>query len=185
MFEELFPNANIKYLHMTRGFAQSVNGLMDGWLHNKGFFAKNVSIRDYELNIKGYSDVKPYGKKWWKFDMPPNWKDTIDLSLEEVCLNQWASAHEYALTTSSNLNYMNMKFEDFLQNPQQIMNKVTDFIGISPISISNLPLVMITNKPKRYRWHKRKDIIRNLANRSRVNSLMSDLGYTMEENTWI
>ena len=185
MFEELFPNANIKYIHMTRGFAQSVNGLMDGWLHNKGFFAKNVAINDYELNIKNYSDVKPYGKKWWKFDMPPNWTDTIDLPLAEVCLNQWASAHEYTLRAKSDLNCMTIKFEDFLNGPQKTMNRVTEFIGISPVSVSSLPLVMITKKPKPHRWHKRKYLIRELAKQSRVKSLMSDLNYTMEEKTWI
>ena len=185
MFEELFPNANIKYVHMTRGFAQSVNGLMDGWIHNKGFFAKNVSIHGHELNIKGYSDLKPYGKKWWKFDMPPNWLDTVNSPLEEVCLNQWASAHEYSLTTISDLNYIQIKFEDFLNNPQKIMNRVTDFVGVSPISVSNLPLVMVTKKPRKYRWHKRKEMLRRLAKTERVTSLMKNLNYTMDEDTWI
>ena len=193
MFETLFPNAEIKYLHMTRGFAQSVNGLMDGWLHDKGFFAKNVSINRHVLNIEGYTDIKPYGDKWWKFDLPPNWKEFKDKPLHEVCANQWASAHEHILklknnnvyTDRDNTNYMQLKFEDFLNEPQKMMNDVTDFIGIKPISVANLPLVMITNKPRKYRWHKRKKEIRELAKQPRIKTLMNNLNYSMEESTWI
>jgi len=193
MFETLFPNAQIKYLHMTRGFAQSVNGLMDGWLHDKGFFAKNISINGHTLDIEGYSDIKAYGDKWWKFDLPPNWKEFKDKPLHEVCANQWASAHEHVLTLKNNsvytdrenTNYMQLKFEDFLNEPQKMMNDVTDFIGIKPISVANLPLVMITNKPRKYRWHKRKEQIRELAKQPRIKKLMNNLNYSMEESTWI
>jgi hypothetical protein len=80
---------------------------------------------------------------------------------------------------------MQLKFEDFLNEPQKMMNDVTDFIGIKPISVANLPLVMITNKPRKYRWHKRKDLIRELAEDSRIRNLMINLNYSMEEETWI
>jgi len=188
MFETLFPRAKVKYLHMTRGFAQSVNGLMDGWLHDKGFFAKNLAMDGHTLNIKGYSDIKEYGDKWWKFDLPPNWENFKNNALYEVCANQWASAHEHALNIkilNSPENYMQLKFEDFLDYPQKMMNEVTEFINIKPISVANLPLVMITNKPRKYRWHKRKKLIRELADQPRIKSLMKALKYSMEENTWI
>ncbi|HTD02483.1 sulfotransferase, partial [Undibacterium sp.] len=42
MYEQLFPNADIQYLHLTRGYAQTVNGLMDGWLSPVGFFSHDL-----------------------------------------------------------------------------------------------------------------------------------------------
>lgn len=87
MYEQLFPNAEIKYIHLTRGYAQSVNGLMDGWLSPMGFFSHNLNEAGVSLSIKGYSDLVEFGKNWWKFDLPPNWREFINSSLEEVCFN--------------------------------------------------------------------------------------------------
>ena len=60
MYEALFPNADIKYIHLTRGYAQSVNGLMDGWLSQIGFFSHDFRRVGLNLNIKGYSDRVPF-----------------------------------------------------------------------------------------------------------------------------
>ncbi len=182
IFEQLFPNAEIKYIHLTRGFAQTVNGLMDGWLSDTGFFAHNMDIVDTELKIKDYTDRKRFGNKWWKFDLPPNWRETTDKSLSEVCLNQWMQAHTHIL--DSGVNKMQIKFENFLLSPQYITKEITEYLGISPIEFTQLPMVMTTEKPANFRWHKRKDEIMNLISDD-VENLMNNLNYSMSPDTWI
>jgi hypothetical protein len=183
IFEQLFPNADIKYIHLTRGFAQTINGLMDGWLSDTGFFAHDVSIINEELNIKGYSDVKPFGNKWWKFDLPPNWKDYKDAPLHEVCLNQWYSAHTHIL--NSGKQFLHIKFEDFLTDPTATVAKITDYLGINPINVDNIPVVMATEKPEQFRWLKRSALINELSQRSEVKELMEALTYKMEPELWV
>jgi len=183
IFEELFPNADIKYIHLTRGFAQTINGLMDGWLSDTGFFAHDVSIINEKLNIEGYSDVKPYGSKWWKFDLPPNWKDYKDAPLHEVCLNQWHSAHTHILNSGKQV--LHIRFEDFLTDPNTTANKITDYLGINPIKIDHIPVVMATEKPEQFRWMKRSALINDLSQRKEVKELMDALKYKMEPELWV
>lgn len=183
VFEELFPNAEIKYIHLTRGFAQTINGLMDGWLSDTGFFAHDVTLNNIELNIKNYSDVKAYGKKWWKFDLPPNWQEYINAPLHEVCLNQWRSAHTHILNSGKDM--LHVRFEDFLTDPQQTVNKITEYLGIGQINADNLPIVMASEKPDKYRWLKRRALIDELSQRSDVKELMNNLTYKMEPESWV
>ena len=182
IFEQLFPNAEIKYIHLTRGFAQTVNGLMDGWLSDTGFFAHNMDIVDTELKIKDYTDCKRFGNKWWKFDLPPNWRETRDKPLAEVCLNQWMQAHNHII--DSGINKLQIKFENFLLSPKYITKEITDYLGINPIEFTQLPMVMTTEKPANFRWHKRKEEIKNLIS-PEVEQLMEKLNYSMSADTWI
>jgi len=195
IFEDMFPNAEIKYIHLTRGWAQSVNGLMDGWLSDTGFFSYNVDVIDEELTISGYSDVKKFGRKWWNFDLFPGWQQFTDTRLIDVCTRQWYSAHDWILN-----NYtpgLTVKFENFLSDKQGVLNQICSYIGIDPWFIDDLPDVMVTSKPKPYRWHKRKDELLDFitgANfRGRTNTgthymtttMMRKLGYSTDPETWI
>lgn len=183
IFKELFPNADIKFIHLTRGFAQTVNGLMDGWLDDRGFFAHDVSMTGVDLNIDGYSDVAPFGKQWWKFDMPPNWLEFINKPLDEVCLNQWLSANQHIL--DSDLDTLRVKFEIFMESKESVADVILNYLGISTgLSIDELPKVMTTDKPRAYRWRKRSEVIKKLATRADVINMMNKLNYSMEESTW-
>jgi len=183
IFEELFPNAEIKYIHLSRGFAQAVNGLMDGWLSETGFFAHNMDMINERLNIKGYTDVIKGGDRWWNFDLPANWMDYKDKPLEEVCLNQWEQSH-WAIIESG-VQSLRIKFEDFVAAPQETINTITNYLGIGHIENKKLPLIMVTETPSNFRWVKRGDIIRELAKQPKVIDLMHELGYSMDETTWI
>ncbi|MFM6130381.1 MAG: hypothetical protein ACKPBV_16925 [Sphaerospermopsis kisseleviana] len=183
VFEQLFPNAEIKYIHLSRGFAQAVNGLMDGWLSETGFFAHNMDLINDKLNIKGYSDVVKGGDKWWKFDLPANWSLYKNEPLEEVCLNQWHQAHETII--NHNYDALRIKFEDFALSPQETLDKITDYLGIKKVITRKLPLIMVTETPSDYRWHKRKNLIEKLAKQPKVIQLMEKLGYSMDPKTWI
>lgn len=182
-FEELFPNADIRYIHLTRGFAQTINGLMDGWLSDTGFFAHDVSIINQSLNIDGYSNVKAYGQKWWKFDLPPNWQDYKNAPLSEVCLNQWHSAHTHILNSGKQM--LHIRFEDFLTDPNETVKKITDYLDIKPIHVGNIPVVMATEKPEKFRWMKRSALIHELSTRPHVKELMNALTYKMEPELWV
>ena len=195
IFEDLFPNADIKYIHLTRGFAQSVNGLMDGWLSDTGFFAYNMDvINDMELNITGYSDVKRFGKKWWKFDLFPNWHLYSQAPLVDVCTQQWLSAHSNILYHGPK-NTLRIKFENYLTDKQGTTDSVCNYLGIESFHVDDLPQVMITEKPKMFRWHKRKDEIMEVWNAigirpntglgSQIRNTMRALGYSTDPETWI
>lgn len=183
IFEEMFPNAEIKYIHLSRGFAQTVNGLIDGWLSDTGFFAHNMDIIDKKLNIKGYTDLKDYGNKWWKFDLPPNWEEFIDKPLEDVCVNQWIQSNKHIL--DSGKNTMRIKFEDFLINPQKTVDHICDNIGIPQIIVGQLPYIMSTDTPRLYRWKKREELMMKLSERKCIKDMMCRLGHSMNPDKWI
>jgi hypothetical protein len=156
---------------------------MDGWLSDTGFFAHDVSLSKETLNIDGYSNIKTYGDRWWKFDLPPNWKEYKDSPLYEVCLNQWHSAHTHIL--NSGKQCLQVKFEDFLTNPNETAKIITDYIGINTIKLDNIPVVMATEKPEQFRWLKRRSLIQELSERKEVKELMTALNYKMEPELWV
>ena len=195
IFEDMFPNADIKYIHLTRGFAQSINGLMDGWLSDTGFFSYNMDVVEgIELNISGYSDVKRFGKKWWKFDLPNNWYMHTDDDLVGVCANQWWSAHSQILYHGPK-DTLKVKFENFLTDKQGVVDSICKYLNMESFHVDDLPQIMITEKPKIFRWHKRKDEIMEVWNAvgfrpntglgSLLRNTMRALGYSTDPETWI
>jgi hypothetical protein len=184
MYEQLFPNADIKYLHLTRGYAQSVNGLMDGWLSPIGFFSHDLTRIGLNLDIKGYSDEVKFGKKWWKFDLPPNWREFTHANLEDVCLNQWIFAHKTIL--ASKVQTLRISFEEFLLAPSNTTKKITDYLGLSSMKIQpTLPVVMAIETPRMKRWKKREHQLLKLGERKEVREMMGSLGYEMNSETWV
>ncbi len=183
MYEQLFPNAKIKYIHLTRGYAQSVNGLMDGWLSPIGFFSHNLKKAGIDLSIKGYSDLVEFGKCWWKFDLPPNWREFITMNLEYVCLNQWISAHRTIL--ESNLPKLQVSFENVLLEPKETIKKITDYLGLRELGSITLPVVMAVETPKTRRWLKRENLLLKIGKQKAVKEIMGVLGYKMDPQTWL
>lgn len=184
MYEQLFPNATIKYLHLTRGYAQSVNGLIDGWLSPVAFFSRNLEHVGLTLDIKGYSDHVCFGRHWWKFDLPPNWRKFTSACLEEVCLNQWLSAHEAIL--SSQVQTLRVSFEAFLSNPVDVIKDITDYLELQDIgALPVFPVTMATETPKLRRWEKRQETLLWLGEKNEVRVMMEKLGYQMNPQTWL
>ncbi len=183
MYEQLFPNAEITYLHLTRGYAQTVNGLIDGWLSPVGFFSHDLGRTGLHLNIKGYSDSVKFGKRWWKFDLPPNWREFITANLEDVCLNQWLFTHKAIL--ASGVHAMRVSFEEFLAEPAVITKKLTQHLGLREVPMpASLPIMMATEAPKLKRWKKREKQLLAMGKRAEVSAMMKTLGYEMDPETW-
>jgi hypothetical protein len=184
LYEQLFPNAEVSYIHLTRGFAQSVNGLMDGWLYPLGFFSHDLGQIGCELAMPGYSDTVPFGRRWWKFDLPRNWRQFTHARLEDVCLNQWRSIHEAIL--QSGVRCLRLSFEGFMADPATTLRRVTDHLGLPPMTPpASLPVKMATEAPRTRRWSKRGALIQELSRRAEVRELMGRLDYSMDPDTWL
>lgn len=181
--EQLFPNAEIKYIHLSRGFAQTVNGLMDGWLSPVGFFAHDMARAGAMLAIRGYSGATPFGRRWWKFDLPPNWREFTGACLEEVCLNQWLATHQAIL--ASGAPALRLAFEDFMAQPAAQLARIGEHLGLAHLPLpARLPVTMATDAPRTQRWRKRAPPMLALGQQPKVGAMMARLGYSMDPATW-
>jgi len=191
--KKVFPNARFRILHLVRNPADSINGLVDGWLYH-GFFSHQIKKG---LNIKGYSDRFPvWGKKWWKYDLPPGWEEFVDQPLEFVCGHQWNSAHRQILTCQEENrdDYLRVRFEDVI-GPVEIRRRVfagiIDWLGIegreimTAATVDDLPPIMTTTTlpPRQRRWFKKIAIIRPVLTDPKlgIRSIARELGYSLNE----
>lgn len=206
LYQQLFPQAEIRHIHLTRGYAQSVNGLMDGWLSPTGFFAHDMARAGVQLAISGYSDQRPFGQRWWKFDLPPNWRAFTASRLEEVCLNQWLSCHRHIL--DSGVQTQRIAFEDFLADPAATLARASRWLDLPPLlppplppllppylqaplpaagssrAAWELPVTMATETPAPGRWRKRRELLLPMAQQPEVARIMRELGYQAAPETW-
>jgi hypothetical protein len=190
---KFFPNAKLRVVHLTRNAAASINGLYEGWRYG-GFFSHALPER---LDIRGYSDQFPeWGTCWWKFDLPPGWRDHIAEPLERVCMWQWQSAHR-AIMSYLEQHRMGpdhvkvVHFEDVVSTETRaetlgglmewLTGKRQDFHSESR---SRLPVVMATYPPQPARWRKRGDMIGPLLEQREVREMMSRLGYDGHPSVW-
>ncbi|CAN7331563.1 hypothetical protein LJR289_001787 [Pseudoduganella sp. LjRoot289] len=187
LYQQLFPHADVRHIHLTRGYAQSVNGLMDGWLSPTGFFAHDMARSGVQLAIAGYSDLRTFGQRWWKFDLPPNWRQFAASSLEEVCLNQWLSCHRHIL--DSGVQAQRIAFEDFLADPAATLARACGWLDLpalpaSAAAMGALPVTMATEAPAPGRWRKRSELLQPLGLRPEVARTMHELGYQSGPEAW-
>lgn len=183
MYEQLFPRARVRYVHLSRGYAQSVNGLMDGWLSPLGFFSHDMARAGVVLDIAGYSDQRPFGRRWWKFDLPPGWRALRGAPLEQVCLRQWLAAHQAIL--AGGVATLRVRFEDFMAAPGAALARITDFLGLEAMALpARLPVSMATEAPAPERWRKREQVLLALGQRAEVAATMAALGYGMDAGEW-
>lgn len=180
---QLFPQAEIKYIHLSRGYAQTVNGLMDGWLSPRGFFSHDMARVGTALAIRGYSDATPFGRRWWKFDLPPNWRQFTQADLGDVCLNQWLASHEAIF--ASRVPTLRLAFEQFMESPATQLQRIGVWLGLANVALpAQLPVTMATDAPSALRWRKREQAVLNMSQRRPVQAMMEQLGYTMDPETW-
>jgi hypothetical protein len=90
---------------------------------------------------------------------------------------------------------LRIKFENFLIDKQGVTDSICGYLNVQRFHVDDLPQVMITEKPKAYRWHKRKDEIMEVWNAlgirpntglgSLIRNTMRSLGYSTDPETWI
>lgn len=192
-WSSFFPNARVRMLHLTRNPAAAINGLMDGWLHH-GFHSHELPVGT--LRIDGYSHLDG-GDRWWKFDLPPGWRDFVSRPLSEVCAFQWISACQASLDYlersgigADPRQYLAVRFEDLLGDPEvrrRTIDRVFTFIDPTnanmPISVE-YPHVMVTTAPELRRWKARISDLDPVLQQPAVKNLVQRLGYPRDPAEW-
>jgi hypothetical protein len=200
LVDRLFPNADIRVIHLVRNPAATINGIYDGW-HHRGFFSHNLEHSfdgsDMEkLNIKGYSDMYPFGGNWWNFDLPVGWQEFANSELVDVCAFQWRSANSEIMENlaQGRMPGCRVHFEDIISSAVSRMSefeRILDFMGIpaeqaGELGLDVLPVVQSTLPPQLYRWKKREDMISKVLSASNVLEMAAYFGYCRENmETWL
>lgn len=195
LVDRLFPNADIRIIHLQRNPAAAINGIYDGWLH-RGFFSHNLqpyfdANRDPKgLRIKGYSELHPFGSSWWNFDLPEGWQSVADRELVEVCAFQWHSANAEILRylAGSHRRSCAVHFEDIIRSSDSripVFERLLDFMGVLPeqlaaLGLDSLPVVQSTLPPQLYRWKRRQDMITRVLEVPRIREMAEFFGYRMD-----
>jgi len=183
-WREVFPNARFRILHLTRSPAAAINGLYDGWRHDRGFHSHYLGER--QLRIRGYTTTPLVGADaWWKFDLPPGWTDYARAPLEQVCGFQWLSAHTHVLRSADEMNlgedYVRVAFEDLVGAPEtrvRVLAGVLRWLGAdAETAIPDARVVMATHPPSRDRWRKREAILRPILQSPAIRRVADELGY--------
>lgn len=192
LVEKLFPDADIRIIHLTRNPAASTNGICDGWLH-WGFFSHNLKpyfdgCSDLKgLRIRGYSDLRPFGRYWWNFDLPEGWQEVIEKDLVEVSAFQWYSANREIVRYLSRGNgkHLAVRYENIIRDPgsrNREFESILAFMDMSldripQLELDDLPVVQATHLPQPYRWKKRTDILARLLGDPGIVEMADRLGY--------
>ncbi|MDH5512088.1 MAG: sulfotransferase, partial [Gammaproteobacteria bacterium] len=120
---EVFPDARIIY--PVRDGRNTVNSLINGWLHPNRFFTYDVPEK---IHIKDY----PHGR--WKFVLPPGWRDYVNRPLAEVCAFQWRACHEAMLAETAKPKYqgrvLRVKLEQIVAEPDHVFRRIAEFIEV-------------------------------------------------------
>lgn len=200
LIERIFPNADIRIIHLVRNPAATINGIYDGWLH-RGFFSHNLETSFAgnelrELHIKGYSDRFPFGNYWWNFDLPAGWQDVADCDLVEVCAFQWHAANREILKhlEQTHRSVCRIHFEDIIRSVasrKEQFERMLDFMNI-PLEwsvmpgIDDMPVVQATLPPQLYRWKRRGDMISRVLNAANIREMADHFGYHSENmEAWL
>ncbi|AUG80538.1 hypothetical protein CFP65_5857 [Kitasatospora sp. MMS16-BH015] len=186
MLRRLFPNAEIRLVHLTRNPAASINGLVDGWL-DQGFFSYDVSDRA-RLDIAGYSDRGEQTRRWWNFDIFPQWQQYTSAPLAEVCAQQWRAAHCGILADAASATdrVLTLRFEDVADPATRAatMARLHEFAGLPDRPLAELPVTMATAQPRRGRWRDRAAEVLPAAMAPDVLDVARRLGYPKDGAQW-
>ncbi len=120
--ERLFPDA--LYIHLVRDGRACISSMMESW----PIFVKKLKPA---LTFPSDSTVSV-----WSYGMPPNWYGVTPRSLEEICAWSWIEHNRYILEKVEHdpefqQKYLKIKYEDFLNAPERVLEQVTQFGGFT------------------------------------------------------
>lgn len=181
---QVFRQARFRILHLVRRPADAINGLVDGWQYH-GFFSHALP---YRLDIQGYSDRFPeWGRHWWKYDLPPDWRQWIGQPLEQVCAYQWRRAHQAILDylAATNVDALRVAFDEVigpLPLREQRFTEIANWLGVDPkplvtAAVGDLAPVMATARPRQRRWFKKAALLQPVLNDPLIIETAQRLGY--------
>lgn len=190
--QALFPRARLRVVHLVRNAGASINGLYDGWRHH-GFFAHALEER---LNIRGYSELGPWARHWWKFDLPPGWEALTTAPLLDVCAHQWSAAHQTVLgwlAANPGVDRFRLRFEDVVgpeERRRPTWEALEAWLGVplvDPLATvirDGLPPIMATERPQRRRWAMRSALLEPVLADAAIRETMEALGYATDPAGW-
>lgn len=189
VYEQLFPNANVRYIHLTRGYAQTVNGIMDGWLAGDDAFISNgVGLTGADLSITGYTHDEQTAS-YWCFDLFPRWQEFRGADLLTIGALQWIGAHRAILDDYRSAR--RIQFEGLYRDRSAFVEELEEATDckIDP-SVWEVP-VMATHAPRQSRWRGREAIFKHMAELvsvdvyDEIRGLNRELGYSEDPATWL
>ena len=173
--QSIFPNAEVKFIHLTRNPAATINGLIDGWLLNRGF----------QTHLLGNLQIEEYPRSdYWNFDLPPNWRNFTKSRLTSVCFNQWEQPHRYIISEAPHARTLRLQFEEVLLDPFRSAQRLSRFLDEEMFSFFSIHPVMATERPRIFRWKQRERRILSVLNNETVEDLIGILDYQDREK-WI
>jgi Sulfotransferase family len=186
----LFPNARLRVVHLTRNPAAAVNGLYDGWNHH-GFHSHRMSE---PLGITPRPDADAEQRLWWKFDLPPGWRQVAASPLLDVCAFQWRSAHQAILDACDprDPDYLRVRFEDLVDGRSRrlaTLSLLSSWLGIPfdgalrRAAVWGIAPVAATMPPAPRRWcHRAAELASAIT--PEVFDVASALGYASQDG-WV
>ena len=184
-YKALFPNADIRILHLRRNPAASINGLRNAWLSKK-----YQSFPVGKLNIEGYSNIASWRETWWKLDLFPGWEKYRNGNLLELCSGQWATAQESVLEWCANEDKtpFSVYYEQMVASAESrasIMNDLCDWLDVSKFPLQETRIMNASKQPRKAAWREQSTKIIPLTKTDRIQKITSQLGYDDETIPWV
>lgn len=175
-----FSNQKLRIIHLKREPAAAINGLYDGWRYPRGFHAHRIpSCQPKTCEEHGPQPVSGY----WKYDLPPGWKEVEKNLLVEICAFQWLSSHKHILKSDTGDGKpLGIWFENLLgPNSRNEINRLLNWLDIDADEhlrhkvLEDLPPIMATQRPRRSRWFSRAALIQPQLERNEIQDVWRQL----------
>jgi len=129
-----FPDA--KFIFIVRDPEDALRSLMAGWRHPTWFFTYRT---DVPLSIAGYSDIAPWGNRWWNFNLFPGWEELINSPLEDVVTGQWRAAItpivEHGIPLIEQGRALVTTYERLVSEPRVTLSLIAEFADLDETSL--------------------------------------------------
>jgi hypothetical protein len=170
--QQIFPDA--LYIYMVRDGRACISSMLEGW-HSNFFWHRPLPFPD-NATIS-----------YWCYPIPPHWQTIVQQSLPEICAWSWQQHNQFVLDTiESNpqfaQNCLQIRYEDLLENPQEIVSQVTKYTGLNMTAecqnyLDQKQLSWTTlSQPKADKWREKNgDAIAQIL--PQIQPLMQQLGY--------
>jgi len=171
----IFPHC--RFLFMIRDGRDNVNSLINAW--------RSPRYRTYRLPQRhAIPGVDP---SWWKFVLYPGWMEDRSGPLEVICAKQWVYSNHYGLDGGREIDrdrWMEVRYEDLVENPDEEMRRVFDFIDLPydpkvSAKAQSLTPVNVVTPPERGKWRKENPDEIN-AVLPLIRPMMEKLGYAFD-----
>ncbi len=135
----VFPNSEVKIIHLVRDARESIQGLCDGWRYPFGF---QTLFNEKDVIILNYSDsANTYNNGWRLSRLNFSIDQTLEtmlteeragMTLVEVCAHQWRAAHTSIISASSKLLIPRtvINFADLRDHPEATFNYICEGLQI-------------------------------------------------------